>query len=288
MLSVWISADHVTIGLKAENYLLNCRVETISSPSKNAPRIFQTSPEHPNARIIISPPFGNPSPKSRVASAPGGDIFDPQPPSKARKAMAMAISAASDDNTRRSSRKRTVKTYDDSSSDIDSEDMVENKRRKVASASAGAKRRVSEPVKDAGAMVSPGETRRRKSSSKLLESTESTPRTKKERKEEHKMSSAGKNANREKEARLDRKENEELYEALQKQVTIDLLKRRYPPNLLFRFPYPRSRTLIEFSLQYCDMKIPICTLKVYQSNDLTSGVFLRRNKRKWSWISARN
>ena len=33
-------------------------------------------------------------------------------------------------------------------------------------------------------------------------------------------------SNREKEARLDRRENEELYEALQKQVTIDLLKRR--------------------------------------------------------------
>lgn len=223
----------MTIGLKAENYLLNCRVETISSPSKSAPRIFQTSPEHPNARIIISPPFGNPSPKGRTVSASGGDIFDPQPPTKARKAMAMAISVNSDDNTRRSSRKRTVKTYDDSSSDIDSEDMVENKRRRVVAA----KRRVSEPVKDAAAMISPGEPRRRKSSTKLLESTESTPKTKKEKKEDWKPSGSGKNASREKEARLDRKENEELYEALQKQVTIDLLKRRYnlyyPPLFLY-------------------------------------------------------
>jgi hypothetical protein len=31
---------------------------------------------------------------------------------------------------------------------------------------------------------------------------------------------------REKEARLDRRENEDLYESLQKQVTIELLKRR--------------------------------------------------------------
>lgn len=214
----------MTIGLKAENYLLNCRVETISSPSKSAPRIFQTSPEHPNARIIISDPFGSTSPKNRNASAPRGDIFDPQPPSKARKALAMAASAASDDNTRRSSRKRTVKTYDDSSSDTDSDDMVETKRRKVATA----KRRVSEPVKDAASATSPGETtRRRKSSTKLLESAESTPKTKKEKKEDWKPSSSGKNANREKEARLDRKENEVLYETLQKQVTIDLLKRRY-------------------------------------------------------------
>ena len=262
----------MTIGLKAENYLLNCRVETISSPSKSAPRIFQTSPEHPNARIIISPPFGKPSPKSRTVSAPGGDIFDPQPPTKARKAMAMAISANSDDNTRRSSRKRTVKTYDDSSSDIDSEDMVENKRRKVASA----KRRVSEPVKDAAAMTSPGEPRRRKSSTKLLESAESTPKTKKERKEDWKPSSSGKNANREKEARLDRKENEELYEALQKQVTIDLLKRRYDPIVLHSFPANSSVCLCgQLCIFLAQVSFLVIHYSLYHSllDILTSGAF---------------
>jgi hypothetical protein len=249
----------VTIGLKAENYLLNYRVETISSPSKSAPRIFQSSPEHPNARIVISDPFGNPSPKNRNVSAPRGYIFDPQPPSKARKASAMAVSAASDDNTRRSSRKRTVKTYDDSSSDIDSDDMVESKRRKVTVG----KRRVSEPVKDAAAVTSPGETRRRKSSTKLLESAGSTPKTK-EKKEDWKPSSSNKNANREKEARLDRKENEVLYETLQKQVTIDLLKRRYQTKI-FHLPslfFPRL-----FLCFFHDI--------------LTTGASQQQNKKKW-------
>jgi hypothetical protein len=195
---------------------LNCRVETISSPSKQAPRIFQTSPEHPNARIIITPSFSSPK-SSRPSSTPGGDIFDPQPP-KPRKLS----TNVSDDNARRSSRKRTVKTYDDSSSDFESEDEEpDSKRRKSNTKS----RRVSE-MKDAAAMGSPADTKRRKSSGKAVESSEVTPKKKENKEKPWRPSSSGK-ANREKEARLDRRENEELYETLQKQVTIDLLKRRY-------------------------------------------------------------
>jgi hypothetical protein len=164
------------IGLKAENYLLNCRVETISSPSKQAPRIFQTSPEHPNARIIISPPYA-----SKSTSSPR-EVFDPQPPSKPRKT----------DDRRTSSRKRTATEKYDFTSDSDSDEKSRRSK--------------------------PQESRRRKSA-KVVESAESTPR-------KNKSPNTSK-SNREKEPRLDRKENEELYETLQKQVTIDLLKRRY-------------------------------------------------------------
>src|SRR5437773_11778528 len=55
--SFWLITCYV--GLKAENYLLNCRVETISSPSKQASRIFETSREYLNARIIITHPYGS-------------------------------------------------------------------------------------------------------------------------------------------------------------------------------------------------------------------------------------
>jgi hypothetical protein len=203
--------------LKAENYLLNCRVETISSPSKQALRIFQTSPEHPNARIIITPSFANSSPKaSRPASTPG-DIFDPRPP-KPRKSS----TNVSDDNARRSSRKRTVKVYDDSSSDFDSEDEEPDSKRRKSNTKP---RRVSE-IKDVAVMSSPADPKRRKSASKPAEPSEVTPKKKENKEKTWRPSSSGK-ANREKEARLDRRENEELYETLQKQVTIDLLKRRY-------------------------------------------------------------
>ena len=76
------------------------------------------------------------------------------------------------------------------------------------------------------------EQRKRRVSAKLLEATETpTKRAKDDRAGRTPTGSAGK-VNREKEARLDRRENEELYEALQKQVTIDLLKRRYCPRKL--------------------------------------------------------
>jgi hypothetical protein len=189
---------------------LNCRVETISSPSKTAPRIFQTSPEHPNARIIITPPYSNSSPsKPRPASAPQ-DIFDPQLP-KPRKLSLI------DDNARRSGRKRTVteKAYDEFSTDEDSEDgPSETKRRK-----GGRTRRVSEPIPTS---LPSG---RRKSAK--VDSLDVTPK-KNSKKGYRAPGSSSRSQNREKEARLDRLENEELYETLQRQVTIDLLKRRYP------------------------------------------------------------
>jgi hypothetical protein len=193
---------------------LNCRVESISSPSKQAPRIFQTSPEHPNARIIITPPYAS---KTRPVSA-SGDIFDPQLPSKARRSA--NSNSLGDDHVRRtSSRKRTVTgKYDDGSSETDSlsEEFVSSRNRRPSKV-----RRVSESKE--AATVTPASERRRKSSSKLLESAESTPR---KRESTSRPASSSKSI-REKEARLDRRENEELYEALQKQVTIDLLKRRY-------------------------------------------------------------
>ena len=190
--------------------MLNCRVEAISSPSKSVPKIFQTSPEHPNARIIITPPYAA---KTRPASAPG-DIFDPQLPSKPRRP-----SAISEDNIRRTSgRKRTItEKYDEATSESDSfdEGTPPLKSRRPAKA-----QRVSDAKEVA---LGTPESRKRKSSTRLLESAESTPRKKEERASRPTSSSK---SNREKEARLDRRENEELYEALQKQVTIDLLKRR--------------------------------------------------------------
>lgn len=47
------------LGWKAENYLLNCRLESIFSSSKQSPRIFQISSQHPDARIIIPSPYAN-------------------------------------------------------------------------------------------------------------------------------------------------------------------------------------------------------------------------------------
>jgi hypothetical protein len=228
------------IGLKAENYLLNCRVETISSPSKTAPRIFQTSPEHPNARIIITPPYAQ---KGRVSTS--GDIFDPQLPSKPRKVS----TSNNDDSSRRTSgRKRTAteKVYDYSS---DTDSVIDEPKRRPAK---------TPRTNDAKDVTSPpqGESRRRKSSTKLIESTESTPKKKEEKeKSASRTPSASKSVNREKEARLDRRENEELYEALQKQVTVDLLKRRY---------------------------------SFYPSVVLTVGVFRRMNRKKWLWTSVAN
>src|SRR5271168_1813595 len=209
------------VGLKAENYLLNCRVETISSPSSKAPKIFHTSPEHPNARIIITPPYG--SAKARPSSAPSsGDIFDPRLPSKPAPRRPTVSSAISDDNVlrRTSGRKRTVtEKYDEGSSGSDSlldEGYVKPKK-------------VKRETKEPGTTNTPPESRRRKSSTKLLESTESTPK----KKEGVGRPPSSSKSNREKEARLDRRENEELYEALQKQVTIDLLKRRSVLTNLF-------------------------------------------------------
>jgi hypothetical protein len=185
---------------------LTCRVESISPSSKQAPRIFHTSPEHPNARIIITPPYAD------RRTQPAGDIFDPQLPSKRR-----VSNAVSDDNARRSSRKRTlIGKYDEGSSDTDSllDEFTPSKSKKVKLSTTETK----------DAVVLPSEPRKRKSSAKLLENAEpNLPR---------KRETTGRPANptrvnREREARLDRRENEELYEALQKQVTIDLLKRRY-------------------------------------------------------------
>lgn len=191
---------------------MTCRVETISSPSKNAPKIFHTSPEHPNARIIITPPYGQ---KSRSTSS-GGDIFDPRLPAKSRRSL-------SDENhaRRTSGRKRTIteKAYDEGSSDTDSDEGYSAKRR------ASKTQRIGSEMKDVTAATTSEISRRRKSSTKLLESAESTPKKQKDG-GTSRPTSANKQ-NREKEARLDRRENEELYEALQKQVTIDLLKRRF-------------------------------------------------------------
>ena len=227
--------------MKAENYLLNCRVETISSPSKQAPRIFQTSPEHPNARIIITPPYAA---KPRPASAPG-DVFDPQLPSKAPPRRPTLPTTISDDGTRRTSgRKRTITgKYDDgaSISDTDSFDEVYTGRRR--------KQPRLETKETSTAAATSETSRRRKSSSKLLESTElSTPKKKDGEKVSSSRPPSSSKSNREKEARLDRRENEELYETLQKQVTIDLLKRRY--------------SLIQISL-------------------LIPGEFLLQNKKRW-------
>ena len=149
---------------------MNCRVETISSPSKQAPRIFQTSPEHPNARIIITPPYAA---KTRPASAPG-DIFDPQLPSKAPPRRPTIPTTVSDDGTRRTSgRKRTVTgKYDDgaSVSDTDSLDEVYTSRKR---------KQPRFETKETSYDCTPETTRRRKSSTKLLESTElSTPKKK--------------------------------------------------------------------------------------------------------------
>jgi hypothetical protein len=203
---------------------LTCRVESISSPSKQAPRIFQTSPEHPNARIIITPPYAAKTQRSASAS---GDIFDPQLPSKPRRPTAVAAATTSDDNVSRrtSGRKRTVTgKYDDGASMSDSDSLDESYTRKK-------KQKVGTDTKD---IISPGESntsRRRKSSTRLLEATEGagSPPTRKNKEEKPSRSPGNNKSNREKEARLDRRENEELYETLQKQVTIDLLKRRYPP-----------------------------------------------------------
>lgn len=201
-------------------------METISSPSKQTPRIFQTSPEHPNARIIINPPYGTTSPTSSKSRQPSGDIFDPQLPKK----KAIQQPTFNDDTAgtaRRSSRKRTQKVYDESTSEVSSdEDEGESKRKKTKIVA----RRVSEPVPASAvpAIATDGEPqsegRKRKISIKMMESNE-TP-LKRPREEKSRSSSAAK-ASREKEARLDRKEHEELYETLQKQVTMDLLKRRY-------------------------------------------------------------
>jgi len=206
---------------------LTCRVETISSPSKQAPRIFQTSPEHPNARIEITRPFNNGTPTKSRQSA-HNDIFDPQPPK--RKPAPVLAANASDDNTRRSSRKRTVteKTYDEFSSEIsESEEEPEPKRRRSNGRAATARR--TSDVKD---VVHESASSSRRRSTIKAESLETTPKVKKEKigsvwkPNSHSTPSSG-GKQREREARLDRRENEELYETLQKQVTIDLLKRRY-------------------------------------------------------------
>jgi hypothetical protein len=215
-------------------------VETISSPSKQAPRIFQTSPEHPNARIIINPPYGT-SPSATKSRQPSGDIFDPQLPKK-KVAVSAPAAEESNANARRSSRKRTQKVYDESTTEFSSdEEEPETKRRRNRMPS----RRVSEPIPSSTTQQttttttqgSPAsETRKRKISIKF-EPADSAPTKKlKEDKSRPQSSGGGSSAklNREKEARLDRKENEELYEALQKQVTLDLLKRRY------RFIFPAN------------------------------------------------
>jgi hypothetical protein len=212
--------------LKAENYLLNCRVETISSPSKQAPRIFQTSPEHPNARIIITPPYAAKA-SQRQPSLPGGDIFDPQLPSKPQRRPTVVAATTSDDNVRRTSgRKRTVTgKYDDGASMSDSDSLDEGYTSRK-------KKRVSES-KDILSNSGEGTSRRRKSSTKLLEANDggvgsnTTTPTRKNREDKSSRPPSSSKSNREKEARLDRRENEELYETLQKQVTIELLKRRY-------------------------------------------------------------
>jgi hypothetical protein len=202
------------IGLKAENYLLNCRLEATASPSKTSSQLFQTSPEHPNARIIINSPFGptSPTPTKAKPVPYTGDIFDPQPPKR-------KPAPATDDNTRRSSRKRVQRVYEESSTEFTTdEDEPEAKRRKTRPS---VKRTESKENLPQGSPIVEG--RKRRVSAKLLDSTD-TPK-----KKEEKGRAAGK-VNREKEARLDRRENEELYEALQKQVTIDLLKRRGVPT----------------------------------------------------------
>jgi hypothetical protein len=216
------------LGLKAENYLLTCRVESISSPSKSAPRIFQTSPEHPNARIIITPPYHA---KPHPVSLPG-DIFDPQPPSKARQrpgtsSLAAGGADAGDNGRRTSGRKRTLTRYEDLDSS-ESDSLEEYSRRRKAQKT-DKEQTASAAAATAGTTVATDGPRRRKSSSKLLEATEGAnvmPTKKKDDKGGGRTPGSHKPP-REKEARLDRRENEELYEALQKQVTIELLKRRY-------------------------------------------------------------
>jgi len=96
----------------------------------------------------------------------------------------------------------------------------------------------------AGGVTGTDGPRRRKSSTKLLEATEGagsvTTPAKKNKEDKEKSASKTPHGNkppREKEARLDRRENEELYESLQKQVTIELLKRRY-------YPYSQHLSLI--------------------------------------------
>ena len=256
-----------SIGLKAENYLLTCRVDSISSPSKSAPRIFQTSPEHPNARIIITPPYHS---KPRQVSVPG-DIFDPQPPSKARQRAATVTTTETDNGRRTSGRKRTLTKYDDGDSS-ESDSMEEySRRRKVQKTEKDQAANASSSSAAAGGVTGTDGPRRRKSSSKLLEATEGTGSvttpTKRNKEDKEKGTNKTPNSNkppREKEARLDRRENEELYESLQKQVTIELLKRRYQPFL------PTS-----LFLSY----IVVLTVE---------GEFQHQNKNKWLSIFANN
>lgn len=151
-----------------------------------------------------------------------GDIFAPQPPSKARQ-RAITNTSAADDGRRTSGRKRTLTKYDDLDSS-ESDSLEEYSRRRKA--------QKTEKDQSAQSTLAKSENgpRRRKSSSKLLESTEGgagyTP-TKREDKEKKPPKPKDPNKPpREKEARLDRRENEDLYESLQKQVTIELLKRR--------------------------------------------------------------
>lgn len=126
-----------------------------------------------------------------------------------------------DENARRSGRKRTVteKAYDEFSTDEESDGEPDTKR---ARKSNGRTRRTSD-IKDIA--VLPGMGRRKSAGKSAGDSAETTPKKAKTEKG-WRPSSSGKNSNREKEARLDRRENEELYETLQRQVTIDLLKRR--------------------------------------------------------------
>lgn len=176
---------------------MNCRVETISSPSSKSAKIFHTSPEHPNARIIITP-FCGPA-EGRPRSPPySRDISDPRRTSKPAARRSNLGSATI------CGRKRTVTEKCD---DVSSSDEGYAKPKK-------AKRENQEPA------ITKSSPRRRKSSAELLKPTESTPKKGVGRPPSRPKS------NRKKNPGLTRHENEELCEALQKQITIGLLKRR--------------------------------------------------------------
>lgn len=192
-------------GLKTENYLLNCRLETISLVSKQAPRIFQTSQEHPSARIIITSPY------TTKPSAPEDLLLL----SKAAPRRSTLFNTISEGTRRASARKRTIteKYVDDGSiSNDDSLDEVYTSRQR--------KKPRSEMKKSMVVTTTLETITRRRGSINLLKSTELSI-TKR-----NKIASRP-SGNSKLIRRLDISENEKLYETLQKQITIELLKRRY-------------------------------------------------------------
>ena len=199
-------------GLKAENYLLTCLVGSIPSHSKQTRQIFQTSAEHPNARINITTLYVNKRQHPVSGSLDFLNRFKPRRPT----AITGTISDENVSCHTRCRKRSAIVKYDngDSHSDCDYQDESCTKKKK---------RKVSIETKDR--MPCESKRSRIKGSTRVLEATYGTPSVPR-RKEE--KTSRTPLRRRQAEAHLDQLENEELYDKLQKQVTINLLKRRYP------------------------------------------------------------